>query len=158
MSREILDGILRKRLGFKGLVVSDDMQMKAIADHFGFDDAIIRAAAAGVDLFWVCHNHDLQHRAIDAIIAGAESGAIPMRRLEEASKHQNAVFARFVKPAGRAPIPGVIGCAEHQAIAERVRRLADELGEGDDPTEMFVRAQANPAPAAAAKGVTDLSA
>ena len=77
MSKTILGGILRKQLGFNGLVVSDDMQMKAIADHYGFDDAIVRAVDAGVDLLWICHTTELQNRAIDVIAKAVAGGHLP---------------------------------------------------------------------------------
>ena len=141
MSRTILGGILREQLGFNGLVVSDDMQMKAISDHYGFDDAVVRAVDAGCDLLWICHSHDLQTRAIDVIEKAVASGDLSRRRLEEAARRQDAVFARFVKPASPIPKMDVIGCAAHQAVAEKIKRMAGVFVDGDDPTEAFVRQQ-----------------
>jgi beta-N-acetylhexosaminidase len=141
MSRTILGGILRRQLGFNGLVVSDDMQMKAIADHYGFDDAVVRAVDAGVDLLWICHTTDLQCRAVEVIAKAAANGHLSVRRLEEAARRQDAVFARFVKPASPTPNMDVIGCAEHQKIADRIKQLADALIDAEDPTEAFARQQ-----------------
>jgi len=141
MSKAILGGILRKRLGFNGLVVSDDMQMKAIADHYGFDDAVVRAVDAGVDLLWICHTTELQNRAIEVIIKAVESGELSLARLEEAARRQDAVFARFVKPPVATAKLDVIGCSEHQAVADRIKQLAGALIEGEDPIEAFARQQ-----------------
>lgn len=142
LSRAIIDGLLRKRLGFDGLVVSDDMQMKAIADHYGFDDALVHGTLAGMDLFWICHSADLQDRAIRVLIKATQAGDIPRSRLEQAVRRQDAVFARFVRPPRRLPDVGAIGTASDQALAERIRRLADAtLPEGEDPTEVFARQQ-----------------
>jgi beta-N-acetylhexosaminidase len=142
LSARILEGILRRRLGFDGLVVSDDMQMKAIADHFGFDDAVVRAAAAGVDLFWICHSHELQSRAIDVLTRAATDGVLPLARVEQANRRLDAVFARFVKPATREPRLDLLGAAEHQAVARKIERLAGEaVIEAEDPTERFARTQ-----------------
>jgi beta-N-acetylhexosaminidase len=141
MSKTILGGILRKQLGFNGLVVSDDMQMKAIADHYGFDDAVVRAVDAGVDLLWICHTTALQARAIEVIIKAVESGELLPRRLEEAARRQDAVFARFVKPPVATAKLDVIGCVEHQAVADRIKQLAGALIMGEDPTEAFARQQ-----------------
>jgi beta-N-acetylhexosaminidase len=141
MSRKILGGILREQLGFNGLVVSDDMQMKAIADHYGFDDAVVRAVDAGVDLLWICHTTELQARAIDVIAKAVAGGHLPRRRLEEAARRQDAVFARFVKPANPKPDLDVIGCAEHQAVADRIKQLAGTLVDAEDPTDAFARQQ-----------------
>jgi beta-N-acetylhexosaminidase len=136
LSRPILDDLLRKRLGFDGLVMSDDMQMKAIADHYGFDDAIVLGAKAGIDLFWICHSVELQNRAIEVL-----ARSVPRERMEEASRRIDAVFARYVKPARREPDMSVIGCAEHRAIAAEIERHAGEIVVDDDPTERFVRQQ-----------------
>ena len=141
LSRAILDDLLRKRLGFDGLVMSDDMQMKAIADHHGFDDAIVHGANAGIDLFWICHSVELQNRAIDVLIRAAESRALPRERLEDASRRIDRVFAQYVKSAKREADMSVIGCEEHRAIAAEIDRRAGEDAVHDDPTERFVRQQ-----------------
>ncbi len=50
LSKATIDGLLRGKLGFKGVIISDDMQMRAIADHYGLEAAIQHAIEAGVDL------------------------------------------------------------------------------------------------------------
>ena len=50
LSKATLEGVLRNKLGFKGVILSDDMQMKAIADHYGLETAIQLAIEAGVDV------------------------------------------------------------------------------------------------------------
>src|SRR5437016_5318116 len=76
MSRPILQGILREKLGFSGLIVSDDLEMKAIADNFGIEQTIIRGANAGIDLFFICHNLSLQQEAIDLLVRAVERGEV----------------------------------------------------------------------------------
>ncbi len=49
----MLDGVLRRELGFDGVLVSDDLEMKAIADNYGIGEAAVVGAIAGVDLFLV---------------------------------------------------------------------------------------------------------
>ena len=56
LSKAILDGVLRKNIGFTGVIVSDDMQMKAIADHYGLETAIQLAIEAGVDILLFGNN------------------------------------------------------------------------------------------------------
>ncbi|HZA14015.1 MAG TPA: beta-N-acetylhexosaminidase, partial [Myxococcaceae bacterium] len=60
LSAQVLDGLLRRELGFAGVLVSDDLEMKAITDHFGIAEAAVRGALAGVDLFLVCHRPEAQ--------------------------------------------------------------------------------------------------
>jgi beta-N-acetylhexosaminidase len=142
LSRPILDDLLRKQLGFDGLVMSDDMQMKAIADHYGFEDAIVHGANAGIDLFWICHSVELQNRAIDVLIRAAESGELSRERLEDAARRVDRVFAQYVKPAMRHADMSVIGCDEHRAIAAEIeRRAGEDPASDEDPTERFVKQQ-----------------
>ena len=66
MSRAVLTGILRQKLGYDGLVVTDDLEMKAIADNYGIEEAVRRGLDAGADHFLCCHSAALAHRAIEA--------------------------------------------------------------------------------------------
>ena len=142
MSKTILGGILREQCGFNGLCVSDDMQMKAIADHYGFDEAIVRGATAGVDLFWICHSSELQNRAIDVLIKAAENGSLSRERLEQSADRLDFVMAKYVKPAARGVAKDVIGAPEHHALAMKIEQLAGAGAmEAEDPTEAFVREQ-----------------
>lgn len=68
LSKEILDGILRKKLGFNGVVFSDDMQMHAITKHYGLEESIKMAIHAGVDI--LCFSNNIQgseDRSVDKI-------------------------------------------------------------------------------------------
>jgi len=137
MSRPALDGILRDRFGFDGVVISDDLEMKAIADHYGIEEAVVRGVNAGVDLFLVCHTPALQHEAIDRLIAAVERGDVPMARVEEAGRRIDALFARFVRPKARRPDLSVLGCAAHREVVDAIAAAAGSFAEapGRDPTE-----------------------
>jgi len=121
VSAAVVDGLLRRKLGFAGVAISDDMEMKAIADHFGFDEAILRSAMAGIDLFMVCHTHELQHRAIDVLCQAVEQGTVPYPQLDLSNRRLDSLFKRFVRPATdwdeRAT---VIGCDAHRASISAV--------------------------------------
>jgi beta-N-acetylhexosaminidase len=56
LSQSTLTGILRKRLGWEGVIVSDDMMMAAITDHYGMETAIEKAILAGVDMLIFSNN------------------------------------------------------------------------------------------------------
>lgn len=121
LSARIVDGILRRELGYTGVVVSDDMEMKAIADHFGLEDAIVRSLAAGCDAFLFCHREDLQIRAFEALLRAAEGRAEVRDRLAESAARVETLKARHV---GRErPRPGleVLGCPTHRALAAAMR-------------------------------------
>jgi beta-N-acetylhexosaminidase len=135
MSTPVLDGLLRKRLGFDGVVISDALEMKAIAAHFPIDEVVTRGANAGIDLFAACEESDLRDRAIDGLIRAVERGDVARHRLEQSARRLDALAARYVRPAVDAHARQVIGCAEHQAVVERVLARATDSSEGAaDPT------------------------
>lgn len=80
--------LLKKGLQFKGLVVSDDMQMGAIADNFGFDDAIVRAVNSGCDILILSNNikeYDEQapQKAVDAIFNAVKNKQISEQQIND---------------------------------------------------------------------------
>jgi beta-N-acetylhexosaminidase len=119
MSRDVLEGILRTELGFAGVLVSDDLEMKAITENYGISEAVTRGAAAGVDLFLVCHQAKLQFEAIESLIRAVESGAVPRARIDEANRRLDALEKRFVRPAENQFAQ--LGGREHIALAQGVR-------------------------------------
>lgn len=88
LSRQVIDILLRKELGYKGPVLSDDMQMKAITDRYGLEDACCRAIAAGIDLLVVGNNleyeEDIFTRLINGLLRGLERGILTEERVAEA--------------------------------------------------------------------------
>ncbi len=84
LSSKVIEGLLRGQLGFRGLAVSDDLRMKAIADAgYGPERAAVEAVKAGIDLVmtWPADAERLR----DALAAAAASGELPRERLEEAA-------------------------------------------------------------------------
>jgi beta-N-acetylhexosaminidase len=129
----VIDDLLRKRLGFDRVVISDDLEMSAIADHFGIEQAVKLGAVAGVDLFLVCHQIRLQHQAIDALIEVVVSGAIPRERIIQANRRLDRLFDRFVRPPVRwnNDAASTIGCAEHRKMVDlRPARSTPLAGRG----------------------------
>jgi beta-N-acetylhexosaminidase len=134
MSHRVLHGVLREELGFDGVLVSDDLEMKAIADHYSVEEAAVQGTLAGVDLFLVCHRADVQRRSIEALVRAVESGRVPRSRIEEAHRRLARLEARFAHaPEDRL---ATLGGAEHHALAEG---LASGFS-GKDPTEVMLAA------------------
>jgi len=95
LSKSILDSILRKKIGFNGVVFSDDMQMKAIASNYGLEEAIKLAVNAGVDIMCFSNNiMGVENRTVDRvhdIIKNyVTSGEIKKSRIDES-------FRRIIK-------------------------------------------------------------
>jgi beta-N-acetylhexosaminidase len=120
MSPAVVRGLLRERMGFSGLVVTDDLEMKAIADHFAIEDVALGALAAGVDVLLVCHGAELARRAIDAIVRGVQSGAISEATLNAATERVAAFAARFARPPLAVLDLAVLDSERHRAVVERV--------------------------------------
>jgi len=135
MSEKVLKPLLRQRLNFKGVVFSDDLEMRAIAEHYGVEQAILRGIGAGVDVFMICHDHQLQHRAIDRLIDAVENGEVAEELIVEANARVNTLINTYAHPAHSGEM-GVIGCNDHVTVAYGVRQLAGGVaGTQKDPTE-----------------------
>jgi beta-N-acetylhexosaminidase len=107
LSPAIISGILRGELGFDGVVVSDDLQMGAIADHYGFETALRQALLAGVDLLLFGNNGatydpDIAPRAIATIASLVHDGAITEDRIDESVRRVKGLEARAAsrRPSG----------------------------------------------------------
>jgi len=93
MSRVVVHDLLRVRLGFEGLVISDDLEMNAISEHCGVAEAAVRSAQAGADLLLICHSAERQHQSIDALALAIREGRLrrsdvgdSCRRIAEVAK------------------------------------------------------------------------
>ncbi len=130
LSPAIVDGLLKKTLGYGGLVVSDDLEMKAISGRYGHSEATVRAIAAGCDAVLMCApKPDEQMAALEAIIYAAEEGRLPLKRIEDALARHRRVKERFLapprpKPATGAALRAILGRDEHQAVAADMARFA----------------------------------
>jgi beta-N-acetylhexosaminidase len=117
---------LRERLGFRGVLVSDDLEMQAIAARSTIEDAAVQAIAAGCDALLVCWSDEKQERAIDALARETERSPAFRARCEEA--HTRASEARqraTARPLDDAGIANIVGGAESRAVAaEMARRSA----------------------------------
>jgi beta-N-acetylhexosaminidase len=82
MSLRILKGLLRERLGFNGLIVSDAMEMKAVKDYYGVSKGCALALAAGVDIVYVCHESPDMEASLREAISACEDGRIDTKELD----------------------------------------------------------------------------
>lgn len=112
MSRRIMSLLLRARLSFDGLTVSDCLMMDAVAKRFGTVEAAVAACAAGVDLLLVSHSPALAGEVCDALAARADEETL----LESAARIASA--KRGLK--GLSSDIACIGCAEHRETARRL--------------------------------------
>jgi beta-N-acetylhexosaminidase len=120
LSRDVIHGVLRERLGFGGVIVSDDLDMKAISDDVG--GAAVAAIAAGCDVLLVCQSDASIATARAALTKEHEASSAFRARVGEAAARMRALKrAHATNLAGRPPLPfASIGCAEHQQLARRL--------------------------------------
>jgi beta-N-acetylhexosaminidase len=118
LSPAVIGRLLRGQLGFSGLVLSDDLEMAAVAATWGVADAARRFLGAGGDLALVCRRAEARAQTVAAIGRDIDRGALD---LAPAIRRRRAV-RRLVDAAGPRPDVSVIGCAEHRALAEEVAR------------------------------------
>lgn len=129
LSPKIVDGLLKQKMGYGGLVLSDDLEMKAISGRYGIPEATVRAIAAGCDAVLMCgEDQHTQARALEAVIRAVEDGVIPLKRAEDALARHRRVKERFLArrpaPLSGAALRTVLGRDEHQAIAAEMFRFA----------------------------------
>jgi beta-N-acetylhexosaminidase len=123
LSPALIAGLLREELGYTGVVVTDDLEMQALAKHWRPAQIALLAAQAGCDLFELCKGHDAQVEAIEALVRACESGEVPFKEQEAAEGRVRALKDRFL--AGYSdPDPKQARLAaqdgRHRALAEEI--------------------------------------
>jgi beta-N-acetylhexosaminidase len=83
MSPVIINELLRKELGFNGVVITDDMTMGAIVKHFDIKKAAVQSVLAGADIVLVAHGYDQAGQVFDELVRAAKSGELSMERIDQ---------------------------------------------------------------------------
>ncbi len=122
LSRRVITGLLREELGYDGVIVSDDLEMKAVFDRWGVAESAVRAIEAGCDLLLVCSRLDLVEEAAAALVARASVDAEFASRLADAASRVDRM--RAAHPA-RSSSPRQL---EEALSSLDARNLERELG------------------------------
>src|SRR5437588_402936 len=93
----IVTDLLRDELGYKGLVLTDDLEMGAIARHYEIEEAALRAVLAGEDMILVCAKPEMIRRAYAALLKAAREGELSSARIES-SLRRVAAFKAMTSP------------------------------------------------------------
>jgi len=96
LSPAVLTGLLRGELGFEGLIITDDLEMKGVADGWGTAEAAVLAVLAGADLLLCCHTWKTQREIWQALVQAVETGRLPEARVDESGQRIAAAKARWV--------------------------------------------------------------
>jgi len=119
LSQKILTGLLRRRLGFRGVICSDDFGMRAITDHYGVGEAAVRSVAAGVDALLFCQDQVNVRIAVLAVEQAVLRGHLPEARIADAYRRVTAL-ARWRRARPHRVRITTIGNREHARLCARV--------------------------------------
>lgn len=86
LSSKIMTDLLRNELGYKGIIITDDMEMGAVANHNDFRSIGVKAVKAGVDIVLVCHEYQHQQEVYLGLLDAVNSGEISQERIDESVK------------------------------------------------------------------------
>jgi beta-N-acetylhexosaminidase len=133
LSYDILTGILRNRLNFNGVVFSDDMQMHAIAKHYGLEEAIRLAIVAGVDIMTFSNNIagsdertvDKVHGIVKKLV---EDGKIPRSRIDESFRRIMNTKTHLLDKQREATLQGELAkaVAANSKLENEIKTLREE--------------------------------
>ena len=119
LSKKWITGILRRRIGYRGLIVSDDLEMGGVLKAAPIGDAAVEFIRAGGDLCLVCHEQENVESAFEALLRASERDARFRKRVAESARR----IRRFKQKSGtlryRSPVPS----------PEKISRLSRELWE-----------------------------
>jgi len=97
LSKVLLTDVLRGQMGYEGLIISDGMEMKAIADHYGIGRGCVMALNAGCDILLLCHEYSEQKEAFDVVKKAVAEGEISIEALKEKVERINKAKEKTIK-------------------------------------------------------------
>jgi len=96
LSPAVTTGLLRRELGFNGLIVTDCLEMKGVSATWGTAEAAVLAAIAGADMLLVCHTYETQKQVIDALVDAVTAGRLSEARIDDANRRIAKAKLRWV--------------------------------------------------------------
>jgi beta-N-acetylhexosaminidase len=130
MSPAILDGLLRKQWNYRGVIITDGMDMHAIAGRYGAGNAAVRALVAGADMVMALGTPETQNETLDAIAAALASGALTQAQVDERLARLSALAQAY--PCEQRPYTE--DAADRVIMAEGWRRSLTARGNPQRPT------------------------
>ncbi|MBI4041645.1 MAG: beta-N-acetylhexosaminidase [Deltaproteobacteria bacterium] len=115
---------LREDLRFQKGIITDDLEMKAILDHYSIEEATQLSIQADVDFLLICKKHENQIKAIETVLRGVLDLKIPVTRIEESSERITKIRNRYILPFAPVSIDDIqkiVGCETHQELAKQLR-------------------------------------
>ncbi|HKO95743.1 MAG TPA: glycoside hydrolase family 3 N-terminal domain-containing protein [Pyrinomonadaceae bacterium] len=120
LSHNIVTNLLRGELGYQHLVVTDDLEMGAIARHCEIESAVVRAFLAGEDMMLICAQSEMIRRGYHALLGVARDGKLPKDRMRS-SLRRIAAMKQIIKP----PVP--FDADKLKSLSEETAQLNQKL-------------------------------
>lgn len=131
LSEIFIKDIIREECRYRGLVITDDLGMKAMANHYDADEIPVRALEAGADLLLYCNEPEMPPRAIEAIMEAVAQGRLTKENLENSYKHIMEVKKAKITapdPFSVEEVEEIVGNPEHKKIADAI--MSGQMPEG----------------------------
>jgi beta-N-acetylhexosaminidase len=135
LSRRILTDLLRGQMGFTGVIVSDDLGMKAVADRYPIEELAVAVVAAGANVLLIREPAERQTRAFEALVRAAQQDSNLRDRVEDSAARVATMKAacRVGVPAPSAMLPSLLGTPAHRALAASFPQLGRGARAGGSP-------------------------
>ena len=124
LSKVLLNDVLRKQIGFEGLIISDGMEMKAITDTYGLGEGCVMALQAGCDILLLCHEYDEQKEAFICVKQAVEEGRLKIKDLK-----QKVMRINNAKEKAKVGLTKLFNNCEYQIVEEEhqlMQKIVDE--------------------------------
>lgn len=120
VSKKIISGLLREKLGYDGVVVTDDLAMAGIAVGRAHEDIAAASIAAGCDILLAGQDFPNQERYLRGVVEAMGNGTLSRERVEQSVARIHRLKEQFATPPPQRVPAGVIGCEAHRALAAQV--------------------------------------
>src|SRR5215510_7164922 len=95
LSSSILTGILREKMGFQGVIITDDLGMAAVSETMPWEEVPVQALSAGIDLLLICHHRERQEQAYARVLSAVQRSELPEALVDRAVARVQALKWRL---------------------------------------------------------------
>jgi beta-N-acetylhexosaminidase len=130
LSPAVIHELLRTRLGYQGIIMTDCLEMHAVSETVGVGNGAVMALQAGNDLILISHRYEQQLAGIEALKAAVLSGVVSREQLAEAVRRMIALKQRLLSTAPALPPAqglAVVGSPAHQALSQQIYERSTTL-------------------------------
>ena len=132
LSKSVLTGLLRRDLNFEGLIISDCLEMEAVASSFGTAEGAVRSIEAGSDIILISHSYHKQKQAFRKVVKAVKSGSISEKRVNESLRRIIKLKIKRINLAAlNQPLSAPFNFKKHSKLAQEIAESAVTLIKND---------------------------